>query len=74
MPSGSKVPDRIWHWALQLLRQSYRPGSELRRSKIPEICGIHRNTFHRIRDEAAIKWLEYCEDAERHDQLVDRGR
>lgn len=73
MPSGEKVSERQRRHTLQLLRQSYREGSALKRSQIPEIVGLHRDTVSLIRDQAAIKWLEELEQAERLGDLRDRA-
>ena len=74
MPSGTPIVRGQFIHVLRLLRQSRRPDSGVKRSQIPHITSLHRHTVTAIIEQAAIKWLESIEDAERHDDLVDRGR
>lgn len=74
MPSGKRTEACTCLRVLKLLRQARRPGSQLKRSRIPHVAGIHRETVTAIIEQAAVKWLEIVEAAERADDLEDRGR
>jgi hypothetical protein len=68
------VSDQTWRRSLHLLLQSHCDGAELTHEDIAEICGIDEATFERIIEQAAIRWLRYCEDVEFLDDVEDRGR
>ena len=74
MPKGTPTTECQCLHVLRLLRQSKRPTSQISRGTIPRIANLHRHTVSRIIEQAAIKWLEIVEAAERLDDLQDRGR
>jgi len=72
MPRGEQTTYGQWRQALKLLKESYREGSEVRRSRIPAMCGMSARTFCRIRDQAAIHWYDDVLHAEHISDVRDR--
>ena len=73
MPRGYEVTEHQQRMVLRLLRESYRDGSQVRRSQIPKMTGLEKRTVWRIIDRAAIGWLRVLERAEQVEDMINRS-